>query len=196
MLLKELLARKQARQTHDRRLLRAIVQAALTGDPTTLAGSLATPLQQDEQWRFLGRAMRAIGRRPAIHPPVRSGLIAFWVRNGDDLRGEMTRAELVRLLRVVFPPYERPDLTLYRGENSGWARRTPSISWTRDIQIARAFAQESGRLHELGGVLLQAIVPADRIIADLEDHDHADEQEVLVDARGVSFEIVERYPNT
>jgi hypothetical protein len=42
--------------------------------------------------------------------------------------------------------------------------------------------------------VLQAIVPAEGIIADLADHDHADEQEVLVDARGVSFEIVERYP--
>ncbi len=107
----------------------------------------------------------------------------------------MTRAELVRLLRVVFPPYEGPDLTLYRGENGGWARRTPSLSWTRDIQIARDYAQESGRLHELGGVLLQASIPAERIIADLADHDHADEQEVLVDARGLNFEIVERYLN-
>jgi hypothetical protein len=196
MSLKELLARKQVRQAHDRRLLRTIVQAALTGGPSALETALATPPQQDEQWRFLGRAMRAIGRRPAIHPSVRSGLIAFWARNGDDLRGEMTRAELVRLLRVVFPPYEGPDLTLYRGENGGWARRTPSLSWTRDIQIALAFAQQNGRLHELGGVLLQANVPAERIIASLADHDHADEQEVLVDARGLKFEIVERYSST
>jgi hypothetical protein len=194
MLLKELLARKQARQAHDRRLLRTIVQAATAGDPRTLETSLATPPQHDEQWHFLGRAMRAIGRRPAIHPSVRSSLITFWVRNGDDLRGEMIRAELVRLLQAVFPPYAGPDLTLYRGENGDWAKRTPSLSWTRSIDVARAFAQQNGRLHMLGGLVLQATVPAERIIVDLADHDYPDEQEVLVDARRLKCDVVERYP--
>jgi microcystin degradation protein MlrC len=85
-----------------------------------------------------------------------------------------------------------PGVELYRGENGTWAKRIPSLSWTRNLEVARAFARQCAQFHRSGGVVLHAYVPTSYVIADLTAHGHDGEDEFIVDARGLKFEIVER----
>jgi hypothetical protein len=181
----------KARRAHDRRLFAAIIQAAKQGDASLLSTLWYTEPQDDEEWHFLGRIAVAIGRHGTIDPGLRKHFVSFWVNHADDLRAELTRAEAIRFARAIFEPYQGEALTLYRGENREWARRAPSISWTTDLDIARAFAHRSARNHRSGGLVLRASVPAERIIADLTAHGYSDECEYLVDTRRLPVSILE-----
>jgi hypothetical protein len=187
----ELIASLKANQAHDRRLFAAIMKAVKQGNVAALPALLSTEPHDDEQWHFCGRVAAAIGRRGTVHPTVRERLVAFWVNYGEDLRAELSRAEAIRFTKAVFEPYRGKALTLFRGENQQWARQAPSISWTSDLDVARAFAGRNAQHHRSGGVVLTAWVPAERIIADLAAHGYADEGEYLVDTRRLRPSVLE-----
>jgi hypothetical protein len=143
-------------------------------------------------WR---RALRGIvDANPS--PEFRNRFVGFWVLAGDMLRDDAADDPLVlAALRALLPAYHGPDRTLYRGESIyAWRRRRHGMAWTTDLDVARAFADESRRNTNHGGVVLRSVVPGSAIIAEIDsDEDQTSEFEFIVDRRGLGkVEAIER----
>ncbi len=67
------------------------------------------------------------------------------------------------------------------------------MSWTPDIKVARMFARGLNCQPPDGGVVLEALVPADAIISPPSEHSkYLQEYEFVVDPRGLEVRIIER----
>jgi hypothetical protein len=98
----------------------------------------------------------------------------------------------VDALKRHLPPYDGPDLTLYRGElESRHQRGIYGFAWSTKIECARCFALRS---QDGGGVVVKTEAPAKIIICGPTAHSvRLDEHEYIVDPRAIaSVEMVER----
>jgi hypothetical protein len=111
------------------------------------------------------RAFRAVARHSAAEK-VRAYFQWSWLSCGDHIRGEVNR-DLILLagLRALLPPYRGPAIRLYRGDSAYNRRhRTYGLSWTANIEVARAFAGGIWRTFKGGSVVLTTLTPPDLII--------------------------------
>lgn len=93
-------------------------------------------------------------------------------------------ALLMDMLWTWLPRYEGPELLLYRGENiDRLGLGIIGTAWTDAEETARMFASGLNAIGQ-GGVILQAHVPADAIIAGPSTHSlYLGEHEYTVDTR-------------
>jgi hypothetical protein len=173
---------------------REFAQAVEAGDAERLVASIEA-LDNCGGWRS---ALRQCARLRAIQEDMKSRLLELWRFSGDHIRLEVGDDRiLIQALRAMLPPYDGPDLTLYRGD-SAWnrRRRTYGLSWSGSREVADSFAAGAlWRSCRGGSVLLQAQVPAEAVISApaLLANGHG-EDEYLVDRRHLSqVTVVKRY---
>ena len=96
---------------------------------------------------------------------------SLWIESGGHLRRKIRDDALIlRVLKRALPGYVGPVLKLYRGEcrflfNSNQI----GFCWTPDLSVAERFARGLNAL-ESGGVLLQATVPPEAVLAPPNEH--------------------------
>ena len=173
---------------------RRLLQHVLADQPfRPLLDSAQRPAHQSE-WRTFVSEMTA---RPPATLEEASRFHDHWHVAHHYLR-ELVDDEpaVLAMLRVWLPPYDGPDLTLYRGENAHrFEAGRLGIAWTREIDKARMFA--SGlNARGSGGALLRCLAPSAAIIASPSQHSqHIQEGEFTLDPRGLlNVQVLERHP--
>lgn len=105
-------------------------------------------------------------------------------------------ALLMDMLWVWLPRYEGPELVLYRGENIDRLERASlGTAWTNTEDTAQVFASGLNAVGS-GGVILQARVPVDAIIAGPSEHSrYLGEHEYTIDSRRLGAVLqLRRFP--
>lgn len=117
-----------------------------------------------------------------------------WIEAGAHIREQVgDDSLLVRLLRMMLPPYRGGSIRLFRGENiDRFAASSIGLAWTP----MRGTAEMFGRGHnavESGGVLLSAVFPPASVISGPVAHsEYLGEDQYTVDPTGVEIECLER----
>ena len=180
-------------ECRDKATVKAFLAALETADIQTVANLIPHIEYVFEGWR---RVMKAVARIN-LDPPLwfRQRLLSLWV--GDGMRAEVNDdLLLLRGLPHLFPPYNGPALTLYRGEQFAKRRdRTYGLAWSRALDVAWNHANGRMRCSAGGSVVLMTEAPADAIICDVAEHSDAyGEDEVLVDRRRLKkVHVLERF---
>ena len=188
--------RQRERDAARRRAARAFATSVHSGDAdaTFAAFQVLTQSYSAGLWRM---AMRAVAKAPCPSRALRRRLLDMYVAWGDNLRQEVSDDLLLcDALRMMLLPYAGPARVLYRGEiGENQRRRTYSLSWSQDIDVARHFAQGITRTCIGGSVLLKTTAPPSAIIcAPSNAADRYGEREFLVDRRRLhKVEVVERF---
>jgi hypothetical protein len=109
----------------------------------------------------------------------------IWIENKMLPKRIGHRPMLAKALRVLMPGYTGESLTLYRGACARERRNhTYGFSWTKNIEIARNFA-ENWVDPDFGieGILLKTCAPQEAILLMRQrwDDGYYDEDEVVVD---------------
>ena len=151
-------------------------------------------------WSDAMRRAIAVGD---AHPKARERILNGWMRVpwGRYILPEVGDVDLYLAgLRILLPPYDGEDLTLFRGQGSD---QTVGSSWTRLQHIAEKFGRfktdnvnaprpnRVKRPSRPDGVLLRAHVPAAAIICAPCLHGDPD-GEVAVDPRGLTIDRTAR----
>jgi hypothetical protein len=127
-----------------RRTARAFAAAVHSGDAAAVAAAFDA-LEESHSSGHWRMAMRAVAKAPCPSRVLRRRLLDLYVAWGDGFRDSVNNDLLLcDALRMMLPPYTGPARVLYRGE-SMWnrRRRTYSLSWSQNIDVAREFAQGS-----------------------------------------------------
>ncbi|MBH1916873.1 MULTISPECIES: hypothetical protein [Serratia] len=130
-------------------------------------------------------------------PALQKAFHLLWVERGHFIREKMNDdSQLLKLLRLLMPPYEGDGLILYRGENIERYRMDRiGFCWTLDERKARQFA--SGlNAYKSGGVLLRGWAPAHVILAGVHPHSqYLGEYEITIDGSAVEqLEVLATFP--
>jgi hypothetical protein len=186
----------QSRLERERRAIREFVEAFRAADVARFLDALSA-MDTD---CALGwpKVMRAVAKSPAPTEQFRRFLLDVYRHRGDHIRQEVGDDLLwADALRVMLPPYTGPAITVYRGEGFGnRKRRTYGLSWSRDVEIARGFAERwFWRTTGGGSVLLEATAPPEAIICAVSEADDSyGEEEVIVDRRKLrDVKVLERF---
>jgi hypothetical protein len=144
------------------------------------------------------KLMRAVAKSPVPPERFRQFFLDHWRHNGEHIRQEVGDDLLLAdALRVMLPSYTGPAITLYRGDGFRNRKyRTYGLSWSRDVEIARGFAEDWFWRTTLGGsVLLEATAPADAIICEVSNADDSyGEHEIIVDRRRLrTVKVIKRF---
>jgi hypothetical protein len=152
--------RRQARQAADN-----FAAVCLGGDADALHNASLWLDECVDAWRF---AMAKVARLPGVSRDIQDAFLPIWIEHKMLPLRVGHRPTLAKALRVLmYADYTGPPLTLYRGAaSSERRRRLYGFSWTTDMATARQFAEHwrSNKLHDGGGVVLQAVVPAKAIL--------------------------------
>lgn len=179
----------------DRRRAVAMFKNAVCASDHAGLGAAIEQVEAKGAWAVAMRACK--GLDPS--DDFRARFMRVWHMGGDGIRSETNDdIALMTGLRALLPKYSGGDVVLYRGDCFANRRhRTYGMSWTRDIEIARQFAEMYQPFHEGGAVLLKVHAPKEAIICAVHEDDEFElEQEIVVDRRllkGVS--VIERLAN-
>lgn len=154
------------------------------------------PHARRREWRD---QMVMLATTPPTFPELAAAFHTQWHVCHGFLRELLDDDDLmIRLAKAWLPPYQGPDLTLFRGENIDRleAGRLGS-AWTPQHETAEMFA---GGLNAVGkgGVLLKVLAPAAAIIAGPSDHSSnwLQEAEYTVDVKMLGDIVqVKRFPS-
>ncbi len=178
------------RRREERAAIKAFIEGAVSGD-TELFSSGIRLVDKHCVWN---RAFRAIARHSAAKE-VRDYFQWSWLSSGDHIRGEVN-SDLILIagLRALLPPYRGSAIRLYRGDSAHNRRhRTYGLSWTANIDIARAHAGGIWRTFKGGSVVLTTVAsPESTIWACKAEGDHYQEDEYVVDRRWLKVDVIER----
>ncbi|UPJ48499.1 hypothetical protein IVB30_36515 [Bradyrhizobium sp. 200] len=185
-----------ARKRRDQETMREFIEAFRAANIERFFDAMVA-LDESCPWRWAD-ALRAVTRSPIPSDQFRCSLLHIWRRDGDHIRQEVGNDLLLAdALRVMLPAYAGPAITLYRGEGfRNRKRRTYGLSWSRNAEIARAFAEVGLWRTTIGGsVLLEATAPPEAIICEvLEADDTYLEKELIVDRRRLrGVKVVARF---
>lgn len=151
---------------------RAAVQSFKAAVAASDHVALANAIREVEVKGAWAPALRACkGLDPS--DDFRSRFLRVWNMGGDGIRSD-TNDDIALFvgLRALLPKYRGEDATLYRGDcMANRRRRTYGMSWTRDIDIARQFAEMYQPFHEGGAVILMAQVPRAAILCAVHDEE-------------------------
>jgi hypothetical protein len=150
----------------DRALANSVVRAALTGD----VSAFDVAVHQLREFSVFG--WRIVARKIArktfmVSPDIQSAFQQHCIDSKSIAREVDDDRALMKMLRVLLPPYRGPAMRLFRGTGSSERRRrTYGFSWTTDPAIAELFAAP-GRHYppDAGTVVLETLAPSKAIIA-------------------------------
>lgn len=200
---RQLLARWQALDATDRKIIDRLVEAVKTGKPcgtSGIAAISAAGFSLLNHRKLLALAMGAVGEiEEDPHPRAQQRFVRTW----SGITGSMLRQftcndeAFFSGLRVLLPAYDGPAQTLYRGQLFD---DPPGVSWTLDYyRTAMKFALYGDKTVPKGadilqdipglplrkgkGFILQATVPAQHIISAPCMHKGGCESEFVIDPR-------------
>ncbi len=130
-----------------------------------------------------------IRTRRIFRTSAKETFLSLWAIFGGGIRTDVRDdLRLMKALRKLLPPYDGPDMILYRSETrDNWDRGTYGISWSAQRVLAKSVAKEG-----VPRILLRAKVPAKAIVAKLSlDRDRYNEDEYLVDRRFLTNDSVQ-----
>lgn len=171
------------------------VLAGLRGDDPAAAGAAF-------EWIVSPGAIEQVLRGALgsdhVAEEIRTAFHLHWTVRGFRAREELGDDSLLAdALQRLLPPYDGPDLTLYRGEQAARAAAGRfGFGWTPARSVAEMFASGLCATYAGGGVLLSAEMPAAGIIAAPSAHSaYLGEFEHIIDPRllGTVTEIA-RFP--
>ena len=113
---------------------------ALEGNNWPAVKTIMEKVEAAGIWRSSIMAIVQIGKP---HPEISTGFHTLWTVKGHRIREQVLDDGLLRdALRILLPAYDRPGLTLYRGESvDRWRAQAYGFAWTNDISVARMFAR-------------------------------------------------------
>jgi hypothetical protein len=169
---------------------------AITDNDWPAAKSSFAKIEVEGLWRHACLKIRCL--RHGAPPDVAHGFHSDWTERGHSIR-EMVADDPVLLdaLRILLPPYEGPDLLLYRGESARRHRqKRHGFAWTDRVDVARMFASGLNATEPEGGVLLSAMASSEAVIASPSPHSiYLGEYEYVVDRRRLTeISVVARFP--
>jgi hypothetical protein len=93
--------------------------------------------------------------------------VTQWVTHGAKIRAEvMNDVRLAAVLRKWLPPYDGPAMRLFRGESADrFDSGRVGLCWTPRREVAEIFASGLNAPRPGGGVLIEADVSTEAIIA-------------------------------
>lgn len=143
-----------------RRAVQAFKASAATGDLDEFLKAFAQ-VETLWIWREAFRSLRGI----EVPEPFRRLFLAIYQEAGDSLRSNIDDdAVLVSALRALLPPYDGPELTVYRGAHKDERRyRRYGHAWTTDLDVARSHASKA--YHGGSGLVLRAQAPTRSIVS-------------------------------
>jgi hypothetical protein len=149
-----------------------------TGRDDLLVGA-AAGVSETSSWR---EAAKLVTRLPAPSDEIKGAFEAAWVMSKPIASLIRDRRLLAKMLKLLLPGYPGPALKIFRGTRYRERRsRAYSFSWTTDVTVATAFAQQWIGMPG-GGVVLETMAPPEAILLVRGDtKDSFVEFEVIVD---------------
>lgn len=162
-------------------------------NPTDIK-SLLDEIYNNGSW--LEFSQRCIRHRPYIIE-LQKSFHSFWIEKGHRIRSQVNDdKQLLRVLRILLPPYIGEGLWIYRGENlARFEAQKIGFCWTAREDIAKMFA--SGlNAYKTGGVLLKAWASPAAIISGTHGHSkYLGEDEITVDGFSVeNLQVLLTFP--
>jgi hypothetical protein len=164
----------------DRAGAKAFAEACAAGDPDRLYGAVDYLNHFTcDGWRL---AMKRVAKLATVSAEIRTAFLPIWIESNSLPLRVGNRRVLADGLRLLLPGgHEGESLRLYRGAGGmERRRRLYGFSWTTRLEEARGFAERYREAPD-GGIVLEALAPADAILLVREDEEYYDEGEVVVD---------------
>lgn len=173
--------------------LEMVVKAFALGDPANVLVYLERPYRMTALLEFAGKGGVLTDLLSGRRKPPRSLTIEelrdqlVWAWQDCEHPRQFGYRALIRLFRRAGPLTDGPELPtepieVYRGVDN--RRDARGLSWTRDLERAKWFAQRFSSIHK-GRHVYRTIAPPSAVLAVFE---RRNEQEVVLDPKGLLLE--------